>query len=210
MSSQPKRYSPLEEKFHVWTHFAGVLFTPAALYLLFHSSNLQSRPGAMAGAVIYVISLLLMFGCSCIYHLIREPQKKAVCRRFDHCAIYVLIAGTYTPLLAGGWGGPHSRIYLAVIWAAAIAGVLLKAVFGSRFHWVHVVLYLLLGWALLWFFRPIVESVSPAGLRWLAIGGGAYTGGVIFYLLRVPGSHAVWHFFVLAGAFCQFLGILNL
>jgi len=210
MSEKAKHYSPMEERIHVWSHLAGVLFTPAALYCVFHSTSLQSRPGALAGAVIYVLSLLLMFGCSCTYHLIREPEKKALFRRFDHCAIYILIAATYTPLLAGGWGGPRSHCYLGIIWGVALTGVVLKAIFGARFHWVHVILYLVLGWALLWFFRPVAESVSREGLRWLTIGGVTYTVGVLLYIARFPGAHAVWHFFVLAGAFFQFIGNLNL
>jgi hemolysin III len=134
-----------------------------------------------------------------------------VFRVIDHSAIYLLIAGTYTPFLLGPLRGPWGWSLLAVIWALAFAGIIMKATLGFRWARASTVVYLLMGWIGVIAVKPLIERVTPAGLLWLLAGGLAYTGGVIFFVFdrRLRYAHAIWHLFVAAGSVCHVVAVLR-
>src|SRR5690606_7509489 len=144
---------------------------------------------------------------STLYHAFPRADRNGVLRRLDHSAIYLLIAGTYTPVLLGVLRGAAGWTMLAVIWTLAVAGVVFKLLAGARYRKVSVALYVAMGWAALAVIQPLWTHMAPAGLAWLFAGGVAYTVGVVFYLLheRVRYSHFVWHLFVMGGTGCPFV-----
>ena len=160
---------------------------------------------------LYAFGLIAMLGCSALYHMTHHSKQrlKALFRRFDHAAIFVMIAGTNTPfslmVIGGGWGWA----LLGFVWTIALVGVMMKLLFPLRFEKLSVAVYLLLGWTVLFALQPLVSSASLAGLVLLITGGGLYSLGVLFHLWeRLPYQNAIWHVFVLAAAACHFTAIL--
>ena len=159
--------------------------------------------GADATAItsysLYGGSMILLFLASTLYHAIPHPTAKRWLKVFDHCAIYLLIAGTYTPFLLVGLDSPLARGLMAVIWSLALAGIIFKLAFAHRFKVVSLITYLTMGWLSLIVIYQLALRLSGGGLTLLALGGVIYTLGVIFYVCkRIPYNHAIWHGFVLA------------
>lgn len=195
--------SAAEEIANSATHGVGALLSLAAIPLLVVAAVTGGGDAwRIAGAAIFGATLLMLYTTSTLYHALPGAHVKAMLRRCDHAAIYLLIAGTYTPFLVGPLRGAWGWSLLAVIWALALVGVLYKAVFGIRMPHLSTALYLAMGWLIVVAAVPLVRSVPGAGLAWLLVGGLCYTGGVVFYLFdsRVRYAHAVWHLFVLAGS----------
>jgi len=171
----------------------------------------RSSPGFFLGAVIFAVTLSMLYLGSTLYHAWPQTRGKSVLRTLDHSAIFLLIAGTYTPFtlgpLRGLWGSP----ILAVVWVVAIFGVILKATRGaSRHPRLGMTLYLGTGWLALIAVRPMMLAIPSAALFWLVAGGVAYTTGVLFFVnQRLRYSHFIWHLFVLAGSSCHFLAVLS-
>jgi hemolysin III len=163
---------------------------------------------AIAGATIFAASMALLYFTSTIYHALAPNRAKGICQRLDHAAIYVLIAGTYTPFMLGALRGPWGLALLTVVWALAAAGILFKTFAGMRYPRASTILYLAMGWMILIAAKPLWMSMPGPGLLWLAAGGLAYTAGVGFYVARRRYSHFVWHLFVLTGTSCHFIAVL--
>lgn len=168
--------------------------------------------GADATAItsysLYGGSMILLFLASTLYHAIPHPTAKRWLKVFDHCAIYLLIAGTYTPFLLVGLDSPLARGLMAVIWSLALAGIIFKLAFAHRFKVVSLITYLTMGWLSLIVIYQLALRLSGGGLTLLALGGVIYTLGVIFYVCkRIPYNHAIWHGFVLGGSACHFFAI---
>jgi channel protein, hemolysin III family len=204
-----KHYTPAEEKANMLTHLLGIAIVAGGMALMFRPV-LHSGARLLIGAAIFEFCLLAMYGASTLYHLTKDGARKQFCRRLDHSAIYLLIAGTYTPILLtavptalGGWA-------LAVIWIAASVGIALKFFFPGRFHKLAVALYLVMGWLCVLLIRQMIAGMTPQALGFLIAGGIVYTAGVGFYLCRKPFAHAVWHLFVLTGSILHFYAVLNL
>ena len=160
-----------------------------------------------AGFFVFGLSLLLLYGASTIYHtLVLPPEKTKVLRRIDHMMIFVLIAGSYTPVLLYV-GSPITLWYAAGMWIAAAVGILLTIRFWGRFYGVHVALYVVMGWSVLTIYGSVFPFI-PDGLFPYALSGGiVYTLGVVFYAIRwIPHNHLIWHFFVIGGSLCFFIG----
>ncbi|PJI39471.1 hemolysin III family protein [Ferrovibrio sp.] len=158
---------------------------------------------------IYGFGLLAMLACSALYNLTRQAKLKAVFRRFDHAAIFVMIAGTYTPFSLIVIGGAWGAALLGFVWSVALVGVFLKLRYPLRFEKLSVAAYLLLGWVILAALEPLLSSMSLAALNLLVTGGGLYSLGVVFHLWeRLPYQNAIWHVFVLAAAACHYAAIL--
>ena len=197
-----------EELAHSLTHGAGLLLGIAALVLLV----VASRRGAAIHVVacsLYGATLVLLYGASTLYHALPPGRGKRVFGTLDHAAIFLLIAGTYTPFtlvtLHGGWGWS----LFGVIWGLAIAGVVFEAVTRGRARRLQLFLYLVMGWSIVLAGRPLLRELPPGGLVLLLAGGLAYTLGVVFFVWRsLPFHHAVWHVFVLAGSVCHFFAVL--
>jgi hemolysin III len=199
-----------EERANLITHALGMLLSGAALSVLVILASRIGDARRIVTVSIYGATLLLMYTASTCYHCVRNsPRLKRAMRIFDHAAIYLLIAGTYTPVvlvqLRGGWGWS----LFGVVWGLAGTGVILKLFFVDRFAPLSVTVYLLMGWLALVAIKPIIAALPAGGLGWLFAGGIAYTAGVVFYLWdHLPFNHAIWHLFVLAGSVCHFLLVL--
>lgn len=171
----------------------------------------RSSPGFFLGAVIFAVTLSMLYLGSTLYHAWPQTRGKSVLRTLDHSAIFLLIAGTYTPFTLGPLRGLWGSSILAVVWALAIFGVILKATRGaSRHPKLGMTLYLGTGWLALIAVRPMMLAIPSAALFWLVAGGVAYTTGVLFFVnQRLRYSHFIWHLFVLAGSSCHFLAVLS-
>jgi hemolysin III len=164
----------------------------------------------VTGAAVFASTLILLYAVSTIYHALPPSRGKRVMRRMDHVAIYLLIAGTYTPFTLGALRGPWGWALLGVIWACALAGVTFKTTVGFRFGRLSTALYLIMGWICVAAVKPLVATVEASVLAWLVAGGVLYSAGVAFYAARrLRYAHAVWHLFVLGGSACHFVSVLG-
>ncbi len=165
---------------------------------------------AVVGAAVFAATASLLYLTSTLYHAITNARAKHVLRLLDHSAIYLLIAGTYTPFTLGVLRGAWGWSLLGAIWGLAIVGVVVKSVGGFHMRGLSTALYLAMGWLVIIAARPLYLNLAPWGLFWLAAGGVAYTAGVAFYAARrMPYGHFVWHVCVLAGTACHFVAVLN-
>ncbi|MFN8588860.1 MAG: hemolysin III family protein [Candidatus Eisenbacteria bacterium] len=189
------------------SHGVGLLATLVALpFLVAHV--LPRGAFAVTGAAVFATTLALLYLASTLYHAIPNPRAKRVLRVLDHAAIYLLIAGTYTPFTIGVLRGPWGWSLFGVLWTLAIAGIVLKSAAGFRWPKLSVALYLAMGWMVVIAAKPLVERMEPAGIAWLLAGGLAYTAGVVPYVLpRVKYAHFVWHLAVMAGTACHFVAV---
>lgn len=193
------------------SHGLGLLLAITALPILIVSAAYNGSASAVVGATVFGTSAILLYLISLLYHATWHPGAKQRLRTLDHAAIYVLIAGTYTPFTLGVLRGAWGWTLLGLIWSMALAGVLFKVFLGVRFPRVSTALYIAMGWLVLIAIGPLWENMAPGGLIWLLAGGIAYTLGVVFYVLdkRLRYSHFVWHLFVLAGTACHFVAVLR-
>jgi len=202
-------YTLGEEVLHALTHGVGLVLSIAGLVALVTAASLRGSTGHIVGCAVFGATLVLMYTASTLYHGVRSPRAKSVLQRMDHAAIFLLIAGTYTPFtlvnLRGGWGWA----LLAVVWALAALGVTLQ-VLPTRARRFSMLLYLGMGWLMLIAIGPLMRTLQPTGLMLLLAGGAAYMLGVLFYAWRrLPYNHAVWHVFVMAGSVCHFSCVLG-
>jgi hemolysin III len=185
------------------THGAGAVLAVGAGAVLVTLATLRATPWHVVGAAVFTASLVLLYGASALYHAIPHPTARRRLRVLDHAAIYVLIAGTYTPFLLTDLRGPLGWSLLAAVWGMAAAGVVFKLVATGRWRALSTALYLAMGWLVVVAWVPLTASVTAATLAWLVAGGVSYTAGVAFFLSRRRYAHAVWHGFVLAGSACH-------
>ena len=191
------------------THGVGLFLSVIALFFLLEGPFKESDAWRFANFAIYGTSLIFLYAASTFYHATKSGQVKRVMRTVDHCAIYLLIAGSYTPftmlLLEGLWG----QVLFGIVWSLAIFGIALKITFKHRFKILSTSLYLLMGWLVVVAAEPLVERLHVNGIYWMLAGGLSYTVGVIFYVLdKRPFFHAIWHLFVLGGSACHYAAIL--
>lgn len=208
MATIAPRYSPAEEIASSVTHGLGIVLSIAGLVALVAIAALEGDRTGVIASVIYGSSLIVLFTASTLYHGIPNAGAKPILRVIDHAAIFLLIAGSYTPYALVTLRGPWGYTLLAIVWALAVLGIALELA-GVRRRGVMVTLYLAMGWVGLVAIEPLSEQLAPGGL-WLLFGGGAcYTLGVPFYLWKsLPYNHALWHLFVLAGSVLQFIAVL--
>lgn len=198
------------ERFNSITHLVGMVFAVAGTGALITIGSSRGGAGHTAALAVYGLMLVFLYTSSTLYHSLRGRAKQ-VFHVFDHCAIYLLIAGTYTPLtlitLRGVWGWT----IFAIIWSLAIVGVLKDALFPGRYRVVSVVLYLAMGWLIVAATPPLRAALPSNGLIWLAAGGIVYTLGIAFYAMgkRVAYTHGVWHLFALGGSICHYVAVVK-
>lgn len=192
------------------THGAGLIFSLAALPVIALMASGTREPLYIAGSVVFGITMVLVYLTSTVYHVLREGRAKQLFRVLDHSAIYLLIAGTYTPFALGALRGPWGWTLLGVNWGLAVFGIVAKFTVGFRFPRLSTVLYLAMGWVGVVAIQPMLTRVPVAGLLWLLAGGLFYTGGVVFYATdaRVRYGHAVWHICVMAGTICHVVAVV--
>ena len=205
-------YSRGEELAHWVTHALGMVASLAGIaWLLATAVANGAGPWRAVGGVVFGASALLLFTTSVLYHSATSTRLKPCLRLLDHAAIYVLIAGTYTPLALGVLGGAWGWTLFGLVWGMALAGNAAKLTLGFRFPLASTLLYLAMGWIGVVAARPLLASLTTTELTWIVAGGLAYTAGVPFYLWKNrPYAHAVWHLFVLAGVACHFVAVLSM
>jgi hemolysin III len=203
------QYTCREEIAHSLIHGFGVLFGVGSLTALLMLACLYGTPVHFTSYLIYGTSLILLYTCSTLYHALPQLTAKRIFKICDHAAIYLLIAGSYTPFLAINMPRNFGVAFLITVWSMALLGVIFKLFFTGRAKPISVLLYLSMGWMLIGAIEPLKESLSSKALIWIFAGGLTYTIGVIFYLWKkIPYHHAIWHFFVLAGSVFHFIAIL--
>lgn len=197
----------LEERLNAWTHGIGAALGIAALVLLVVYSD-SSKPWSLFSVIIYGISIIILFLASTFYHAVEGEKQKHNFRIVDHISIYLLIAGTYTPVLlillrdSLGW-----QLFWTV-WGIAAFGAILKLFFTGKFEIFSTLLYLVMGWLIVFDFSNVSEALGSDGILWLYAGGLFYTVGIVFYVIqKIPYNHVIWHLFVLGGAICHFFMI---
>lgn len=202
-------YTLGEEIFNSVSHGVGILLSIAALVLLIVFAVLYSDGFGLAGALVYGISLIILYTMSTVYHIVQHPGAKKILRIFDHCSIFILIAGTYTPYLLGPLRGKTGWIIFGIIWGVTVIGVILNAISLEKFKKLSLVCYVLMGWGIALSIKPLAANVALPGIVLLISGGLVYTAGVIFYTMKNHRyMHSVWHLFVLAGSVCHYFSIL--
>lgn len=192
------------------THGIATLLAIAAIPILVVTAVRFGDATAIVSFSIFGASLFILYLASTIYHALPQGRTKHLFGILDHCAIYILIAGTYTPILLVTMGGGWGWSLFGVIWGLALCGVIFKSIYGTRFPMLSNALYLGMGWIVLIAIKPLVASMPVAGLAWLVGGGLAYTIGIVFYIAgsRWLYAHTIWHLFVLTGSLCHFFAVL--
>ncbi|MFM2449624.1 MAG: hypothetical protein RIS44_2074 [Pseudomonadota bacterium] len=196
------------ERFNSFTHLTGLVLAVAGAALLITKSSLQGDAWKIVGSSIFSASMVLLYGASSLYHSVRGEAKKVLVK-LDHCAIYLLIAGTYTPFALVTLRGPWGWSLFGVVWGLAVLGIVKELCFG-RDRFPSVPLYLAMGWLAVVAAVPLVRELPGAGLVWLIAGGLFYTAGILFYANdeRWRHAHGIWHLFVLAGTACHYMAVL--
>ncbi|EAQ53161.1 MULTISPECIES: hemolysin III family protein [Vibrio] len=208
-ASSASEYSDIEERANAITHGLGVVLGVVGLILLLiRAFDYQADMLTVASMAVYGSSIILLFIASTLYHSITTEKTKRLLKTLDHCAIYLLIAGSYTPFLLVGLRTPLAMGLMAVIWGIALVGIIMKIAFVYRFKRLSLFIYLAMGWLSLIVVYQLAMNIDIGGLVLLAVGGVIYSLGVIFYVAkRIPYNHAIWHLFVLAGCACHFFAI---
>ena len=207
----PTKQSLGEEIANSVTHGTGVGLSIAALVILVVFAARKGDTWKIASFSVYGATLIILYLASTLYHAITHPGLKRFFRVLDHCSIFLLIAGTYTPVTIGVMRGAWGWTLFGVIWALAIVGINLKIFALDRRKKLSLLIYLLMGWMIVIAVKPLLSYLEPASLIWLFVGGACYTLGIIFFVLKkLPFAHSVWHLFVLGGSICHFFAMLNL
>ncbi len=207
-SANASRYSPAEERLNVSSHAFGLVLSVAALIaLLLHASRIGSTLDVISFGI-FGLSLVILYATSTIYHCSKDPVLRGRLRIADHASIYILIAGTYTPFTLITLQGDIGWIIFAVSWGMALAGIILKLFFTGKFRLLSTLLYVFMGWIIVFAIGPLIEMLPAAGLNWLVAGGVAYTTGAVLYGFKnIDFSHAIFHVFVLIGSSCHFMAV---
>jgi hemolysin III len=199
-----------EEMANVLTHGAGALASAVGAAVLLTVAAVQGDPWKVVSSAVFGATLVLLYAASTLYHAARTPRARARLKVLDHCAIYLLIAGSYTPFalvgLRGGWGWT----LFGVAWGLAAAGTVFKLFFTGRFPRISTATYIAMGWLAVVAIVPMVQRLPAATLAWMVAGGVVYTAGTLFYhSRRIPYAHAIWHAFVIGGSACHFAAVLT-
>lgn len=203
-----KIQTKFEEQLNAWSHGVGVILGILGLVLLIFFNENKTN-WSLFSVIVYGSSIIVLFSASTLYHSIEKEELKHYFRILDHISIYFLIAGTYTPVLLISLEGSLGWPLFWVVWGIAVFGVILKLFFTGRFELFSTLLYLVMGWLIVFDFTTLAEVIGSRGVLWLFAGGLFYTIGILFYAFeRIPYNHVIWHIFVLAGAICHFMMML--
>ncbi len=197
-----------EEIVNAATHGLGIILAIGAGAVLITLAVVYAGAREVVSVSVFVAALVLLYTASTLYHSARRPELRARLKILDHCAIFLLIAGTYTPFtiaaIRGGWGWS----LFGVVWTLALFGIFFKLFYTGRFRFLSTATYIGMGWLIVIGFAPLSQALTPTALFWLVTGGVVYTAGTLFYHFeRLPYSHAVWHLFVLGGSICHFTAV---
>lgn len=200
-------YTKREEFWNTVSHALGILLGVIGLILLLIYNTHKTNYSTMS-IVFYGVSIIILYSASTIYHAITKVERKYILRKIDHISIYILIAGTYTPVALISLINGSGWTLFWIVWGIAAFGTTLKIFFTGRFEILSLLLYLVMGWIIVFDIQNVMELHSTMGLTLLALGGACYTFGIVFYVIeKIPFNHAIWHLFVLAGSIFHFFFI---
>ncbi|WP_298878318.1 hemolysin III family protein [uncultured Polaribacter sp.] len=204
-------YSESEERLNIWSHGLGLLASIVALPFLLMKAFSYSEFWNVTSFIIYGFSLIILYAASTFYHAAKNPKKRRKLNIFDHAAIYVLIAGSYTPFCLVGLNSKLGWYMFIAVWVFALTGVILKLFFTGKFDKISTAMYLLMGWQVVFFIKPLINELTSFSLNLLFAGGIFYTiGAVLYSIKKMPYNHATFHVFVLLGSISHFLAIYYL
>jgi len=200
--------TPQEELANTLTHGVGIVLSGAGLVAMVLSSVAQGDAWKITSTAIFGATLVMLYTASTLYHAVKLERTKLLLQKFDHAAIFLLIAGSYTPFVLVTLRGPWGWSLFGVVWGLAGVGVVLKFWFAGRFRFASTGIYLGMGWIVIIAIKPLVAALPWAGFIWLVVGGACYSLGTVFYLWKkLPYHHAIWHVWVLAGSGCQWIAV---
>ncbi|MVP02388.1 PAQR family membrane homeostasis protein TrhA [Paenibacillus lutrae] len=203
-------YSPREEVANAVSHGIGTLLSIAAFVLLLIQATRYGDAWHIVSFSIFGISLIVLYLCSTLVHSAPGGRLKDIFEIMDHSAIYLLIAGSYTPFMLVTLRGALGWTIFGIVWGLAILGIILKIFFVKKFIVLSTICYIGMGWIIVLAIKPLAENLSIGGVAWLVAGGVVYTIGTVFYLWRrIPYHHAIWHSFVIGGSVCHFFAVLQ-
>jgi len=201
-------YSPLEENINIISHAIGFILSSVALVLLVRHASLDGDVWHIVSFSIFGSSLIILYAASTFYHSTKKPALRNRLKIIDHASIYVLIAGTYTPFTLVTLKGPIGWVIFGTSWGLALTGIILKLFFTGRYNLASTIMYVLMGWIIVFAMKPLINNLPVEGLRWLVAGGIAYTAGAILYSIKkIKFNHAIFHVLVLTGSFCHFMSV---
>jgi hemolysin III len=200
---------PIGERLNCITHLVGALLSAVGLAALVTLGALDGDAYKLISFSVYGAMLFVLYAISTLYHSVRAPHVKSVLQKCDHSAIYLMIAGSYTPFTLVTLRGPWGWSLFGVVWGLAALGIMQELTLGRRTRSVSMVLYVLMGWLGLVAIEPLIEALPAAGTAWLVAGGLIYSAGIYFFVNdeRIRHGHGIWHLFVLAGSLCQFVSV---
>jgi hemolysin III len=208
-SHGPSSISFGEEIANSISHGLGLLLAIAVMPVLVLSAMRVGSIHFIVGTSVFGGTMVLLYLASTLYHSLTHEGAKRFFRLLDHSAIFLLIAGTYTPFTLGVLRGPWGWTILVIVWGLAVVGITMKAIVGTRHSWISIVLYLLMGWLAVVAVKPMFQLVPLPGIVWILAGGIAYTGGLAFFAApRLRYGHFIWHLFVITGTTCHFFAVL--
>jgi hemolysin III len=201
-------YSPREEKLNIITHAFGLIFSIVALMLLLIKTAEIGNFWSVVAVSIFGVSLVVLYAASTLYHSATQKDIRFKMKIFDHSAIYILIAGTYTPFTIITLNGTTGWLIFGISWGMALVGIILKLFFTGRYNAISTLMYILMGWMIVFVLGPIIDGLHFDGVLWLIGGGVSYTiGAIIYSIKKIKFNHAIFHIFVLVGSFCHFYSV---
>ena len=203
-----KYYSPIEEKINIISHAIGFILSIVALVLLVTHANLHGDVWHIVSFSIFGASLIILYAASTFYHSAKKSELRNRLKIIDHASIYVLIAGTYTPFTLVTLNGTIGWVIFGTSWGLALTGIILKLFFTGKYNLISTIMYVLMGWVIVFAIKPLINNLPFEGLLWLFAGGISYTIGAILYSIKkIKFNHAIFHMFVLMGSFCHFMSV---
>jgi len=203
-----KTYSPSEEKINITSHALGLVLSVVALVFLLILSIRHGNAWHVVSFSIFGVSLVVLYAASTAYHSVKELELRSRFRVIDHASIYILIAGTYTPFTLVTLNGPIGWTIFGITWGLALCGIFLKLFFTGKYKLASTLMYVFMGWIIIFALKPLIDSFPSDGLFWLVAGGMAYTIGAILYSFKkIQFNHAIFHIFVLMGSGCHFVSV---
>ena len=201
-------YSPIEEKINIISHAVGLILSIVALVLLVTRANLYGDVWHIISFSIFGSSLIILYAASTFYHSAKKPELRNRLKIIDHASIYVLIAGTYTPFTLVTLKGTIGWVIFGTSWGLALTGIILKIFFTGRYNLISTIMYVLMGWVIVFALKPLINNLPFEGFLWLFAGGISYTIGAVLYgIKKIKFNHAIFHMLVLNGSFCQFMSV---
>ena len=207
-SKEISHYSHTEERINIVSHAIGFVMSIVALVLLVRYASIYGNAWHIVSFSIFGVSLMVLYDASTVYHSAKNPHFRRKMRIVDHASIYILIAGTYTPFTLVTLNGFAGWMIFGITWCMAVTGIILKLFYTGKYDAVSTLMYVFMGWIIVFAIEPLIDNLSSDGLFWLVAGGMAYTTGAILYSIKkIKFNHAIFHIFVLAGSFCHFVSV---